>query len=550
MTSPVDSAAGGAAPGVGAGSADATPPPEETAETALARSLQRFARSDLLVVIMAFVFAFLIGSILIVVADAEVRETLGYFFARPTDALTAIWQSVTHAYGAMFRGAVFDGTGFSRAAETVREAGGTGTYVLFPALAAGLRPLTETLTVATPLIIAAAGMAVSFRAGLFNIGGTGQLIVGAMAAGYIGFTFELPIVLHLLLSLLAGILAGALWGGIAGFLKARFGANEVISTIMLNWIATYLLFFALKTAAFTGANQSQPTSPSVRPNAQLPLLLGDGFRLHAGLFIAAGAAVLLWWLMSRSTIGFHFRAVGSNPRAAQVAGISPARTAFLVLAVAGALVGLAGAVHVLGTERRLTEGVAGNIGFDAITVALLGRSGPVGIVLAGLLFAALSTGGRFMETNQGVPLDLVQVIQVLVVLFIAAPPLVRTLIGLRRIDNPGAGARVRRAKKVQAGAVATRAAEDSSAARGAQAAAASEALSAGSSATVGTPAGSSDASHRGDPSPDDVPGGPPGAAPPTSSDGANTHRSPSADPADEDADGRIDGQTDGLEDPR
>lgn len=453
MSTLSETGAAGTAPGVGAGAADAPPPPEERAGTALARTLQSIARSDLLVVVMSFVFAFLIGSVLIIIADEDVRETLGYFFARPSDALTAIWQSVTQAYGAMFRGAVFDGQGFSRVAEDVREAGGSGTYVLLPALAAGLRPLTETLTVATPLIIAAAGMAVSFRAGLFNIGGTGQLIVGAMAAGYVGFAVQLPAVAHLLAALLAGVIAGGIWGGIAGFLKARFGANEVISTIMLNWIATYLLFFALKTTAFTGANQSQPTSPSVGENATLPLLLGSGFRLHAGLFLAAGAAVLLWWLMSRSTIGFHFRAVGSNPRAARVAGISPARTAFLVLAVAGALVGLAGAVHVLGTERRLTEGVAGNIGFDAITVALLGRSGPVGIVLAGLLFAALSTGGRFMETNQGVPLDLVQVIQVLVVLFIAAPPLVRTLIGLRRIDHPGTGARARRSRRSRAGEI-------------------------------------------------------------------------------------------------
>ena len=441
-------------PGIGGGSAETPPPPAEAAETALSRTLQRIARGDLLVVVMSFVFAFLIGSVLIVIANQEVRASLGYFFDRPSDALTAIWQSVSQAYGAMFRGALFDVPGYTRTAESVREAGGTGTYVLLPALAAGLRPLTETLTVATPLIIASAGMAVSFRAGLFNIGGTGQLIAGAMAAGYVGFTVDLPSVVHLLICLLAGTLAGGVWGGIAGFLKARFGANEVISTIMLNWIATYLLFFALKTAAFTGANQSQPTSPSVGENAALPLLLGSGFRLHAGLFFAAGAAVALWWLMSRSTVGFHFRAVGSNPRAAQVAGISPARTAFLVLAVAGALVGLAGAVHVLGTERRLTEGVAGSIGFDAITVALLGRSGPVGIVLAGLLFAGLSTGGRFMESDQGVPLDLVQVIQVLVVLFIAAPPLVRTLIGLRRVDHPGGSARVRGARRARAAATA------------------------------------------------------------------------------------------------
>ena len=514
MSTLSETGAAGSAPGVGAGAADA-PPPEERAETALARTLQSIARSDLLVVVMSFVFAFLIGSVLIVIADEEVRTTLGYFFARPSDALTAIWQSVTHAYGAMFRGAVFDGPGFSRVAEDVREAGGSGTYVLFPALAAGLRPLTETLTVATPLIIAAAGMAVSFRAGLFNIGGTGQLIVGAMAAGYVGFAFQLPVVLHLLVALLAGVLAGGVWGGIAGFLKARFGANEVISTIMLNWIATYLLFFALKTTVFTGANQSQPTSPSVGENATLPLLLGGGFRLHAGLFLAAGAAVLLWWLMSRSTLGFHFRAVGSNPRAARVAGISPARTAFLVLAVAGALVGLAGAVHVLGTERRLTEGVAGNIGFDAITVALLGRSGPVGIVLAGLLFAALSTGGRFMETNQGVPLDLVQVIQVLVVLFIAAPPLVRTLIGLRRIDHPGAGARrARRTRAVEVPATV-------GAAAGASTTSAIPGTTADGPAAGGSDGSSSGGAHRADVPVDG--GAPPGDAPPTGASGTGTH---------------------------
>src|SRR5699024_10248213 len=147
-------------PGIGGGSAETPPPPAEAAETALSRTLQRIARGDLLVVVMSFVFAFLIGSVLIVIANPEVRASLGYFFDRPSDALTAIWQSVSQAYGAMFRGALFDVPGYTRTAESVREAGGTGTYVLLPALAAGLRPLTETLTVATPLIIASAGMAV------------------------------------------------------------------------------------------------------------------------------------------------------------------------------------------------------------------------------------------------------------------------------------------------------------------------------------------------------------------------------------------------------
>ena len=508
-----DATTQGEAPGVGGGSGDAPPPPQVTAEGRWNRTFQKIIRGNLLVVVMSFVFAFLIGSLLIVIADTEVRDALGYFFAQPSDTLTAIWQSITGAYTAMVRGAVFDGAGFSRSAEAVRQAGGSGTFVLLPALAAGLRPLTETLTVATPLIIASAGMAVSFRAGLFNIGGTGQLIVGAMAAGYIGFSWDLPIGIHLLVGLLVGILAGAVWGGIAGFLKARFGANEVISTIMLNWIATYLLFFALKTTVFTGANQAQPTSPSIADSATLPTLLGPQFRLHAGLVIAAGSAVLLWWLMSRSTLGFRFRAVGSNPRAAQVAGISPARASFFVLTVAGALVGLAGAVHVLGTEKRLTEGVAGSIGFDAITVALLGRSGPVGIVLAGLLFAGLSTGGRLMETSQGVPLDLVQVIQALVVLFIAAPPLIRTLIGLRHVDQPGAGARLSRAQR--------------------RAAATAETSTAGAGSSVGKPSGtpsSETATGRaGDSRTADDPG--PGSSPPRSDPGPRASPPSNEDPA-------------------
>lgn len=426
----------------GSGAADLTAPapkvPKEAREPFDGASLvRRIARSSVLVVVLAFVFAFIIGSVLILVASEDVRTAAGYFFARPGDTIRTAWTTITEAYAAMFRGAVFDGRAFSRISEDLSERGGSGSYVLFPALAAGFAPLTETLTVATPLIIASAGMAVAFRAGLFNIGGTGQLVAGAMAAGYVGFAVTLPPVIHLLACLLAGIAGGAFWGGIAGFLKARFGANEVITTIMLNWIATYLLAFALTTKAFTGANQSQPTSPAIQADAELPLLLGSGFRLHAGLFIALAAIVFLWWLMSRSSLGFRFRAVGSNPRAAEVAGIDVGRSAVGVMLVAGALVGLAGAVHVLGTEHRLTGGVAGSIGFDAITVALLGRSGPVGILLAGLLFAGLGTGGRFMETTQGIPLDLVQVIQALVVLFIAAPPLVRSLVGLRGVDTPG-----------------------------------------------------------------------------------------------------------------
>ncbi|MCT1866692.1 ABC transporter permease [Dermabacter sp. p3-SID358] len=371
---------------------------------------QRIGRSEVSVVIGAFVISAVIGSILILVANEDVRDSLGYVFARPSDFFSAAWAAISGAYEAMFRGAIFD---YKARTSTLMW-----------------RPLFETLTVATPLVIAAYGMAVGFRAGMFNIGGTGQLLMGAAMAGYVGFTWTfLPPVIHLVVALVVGALAGAVWGGIAGFLKARFEANEVISTIMLNWIAVSLLGFLLTTEAFTAANTSQPVSPNVAANAQLPTLL-TGYRLHAGIFIMLLAGVFMWWLLTRSSLGFKFRTVGENPRAAQVAGIKVGTTSLLVMVVAGALVGLAGSVHLLGTEHRLTSGIAGSIGFDAITVALLGRSGPIGILLAGLLFAALGVGGRFMESSQGVPIDLVSIVQALVVLFIAAPPLVRTLTGL------------------------------------------------------------------------------------------------------------------------
>jgi ABC-type uncharacterized transport system permease subunit len=431
------------APGTAVQPGDPGTPGADSRASSSASLAQRIARGNVLVVVLAFVFAFIVGSILILVSDPELRAALGYFFARPSDTFVAGWRAVTEAYAAMFRGSIFDYRAFSKVADDVRERGGSGMYVLLPALARGIKPLLETLTVATPLIIASVGMAVSFRSGLFNIGGTGQLIVGASTAGYVGFAIPMPPVIHLLVCLVVGVVAGGVYGGIAGLLKARFGSSEVISTIMLNWIATYGLAFALTTTAFTGSNKAQPTSPSVLSSARLPLIAGGQYRLHLGLLIAVLAIVFLWWLMSRSTIGFRFRAVGSNPRAAEVAGIDVGRSAIGVMFVAGALVGLAGAVHVLGTEHRLTGSIAGSIGFDAITVALLGRSGPIGILLAGILFAALSTGGRFMETSQGVPIDLVQVIQALVVLFIAAPPLVRFLVGLRSVDQPGRARRGR-----------------------------------------------------------------------------------------------------------
>ncbi len=365
-----------------------------------------------LVTVLAVLLAFLLGGLLIAAADEATRASASYFFARPTDLVVNGWRAASEAYGAMLRGAVYD----PRAPTALRQ----------------VRPITETLTIATPLIAAGLGVALAFRAGLFNIGAQGQVLVGAAASGYVGFAVALPTGVHLLAAVLAGAAAGALWGGIAGFLRARTGAHEVITTIMLNYVALYLVQYLLSRPGFQRPGASNPISPQVADTARLPLLLGEGFRLHLGLVLVVLAAAGVWWLLERSTLGFRFRAVGANPPAARTAGMSIPGAYLGVMLLAGLLSGLAGAAQVLGTERAVTGGIAGSLGPDAITVALLGRSHPFGVVAAGLLFGALRAGAPLMQSQTGTPVDIVLVVQSVIVLLIAAPPLVRAVFGLER----------------------------------------------------------------------------------------------------------------------
>ncbi|UNX56451.1 ABC transporter permease [Georgenia sp. TF02-10] len=386
---------------------------------------QQFVRDLLsggwLVSVLAVVIALVIGAVLIALADPAVQTAAGYLFARPSDVFGAAWDAVFGAYKAMFRGAILDFEADS--------------------LTRMLRPLTETLVFAVPLILAGLGLAVGFRAGLFNIGGQGQIILGAIVGAFIGFTFDLPPVLHVTLAALGAALGGAIWAGIAGVLKARTGANEVIVTIMLNNIAVYLIAYLLTTTAFKLPNSPFPKSPDIPvESATYPLLLGPPFRLHFGFVVAIAATAFVWWLLERSTIGFEIRAAGANPSAARTAGISVNRVVVMTMVISGLLCGLAGSAVVLGTERALTAGVAASFGFDAITVALLGRSRPLGTFLAGILFGALRAGGFLMQSNTATPIDIILVVQSVIVLLIAAPPLVRAIFRL-----PAPGARPRRA---------------------------------------------------------------------------------------------------------
>jgi len=291
----------------------------------------------------------------------------------------------------------------------------------------------------------------AFRVGLFNIGGQGQAIWGSIAAAFVGFHFHLPPAIHLPLAVLAGIAAGAVWAGIAGVLRARFGAHEVIVTIMLNYVASGLLIWLLSTTLFQRPGRKDPISPPVDPTAMLPSI---SQRLHVGFLLALVAAVVVWWILSRTKLGFTIRAVGSNSDAAATAGMNVPTTLTLTMVIAGALCGLAGTQVVLapsvqGAAMSLTIGLVGNVGFNAITVALLGRSRPLGVVLAGLLFGALQAGGLNMQAVAQTPAELANVIQAFIVMFVAAPMLVRTILPFlkarRRVVPATATARVEEA---------------------------------------------------------------------------------------------------------
>jgi ABC-type uncharacterized transport system permease subunit len=306
---------------------------------------------------------------------------------------------------------------------------GQAYLALFDGSFGSLSAVSETLTAAAPVTLAALGIALAFRAGLFNIGAEGQMIVGGLAAVTAGFSFPgLPLVVHLPLALVAGMLGGAIWAAIPGWLRAATGAHEVITTIMLNLISVPLTSFLLRNPPLQKPGRHDPISSSVLPSAQLPKLLtwiDPGLRLNAGIIITILAVIFVYWLLFRTTLGFEFRASGLNPSAARYAGMRSGLIIVVVMAIAGALAGLAGANQVLGVLGRASPGFTGGAGFNAIAVALLGRSHPVGVLLAGILFGALDAGGRQMQVMAGVRIDLIAIIQSLIIVFVAAPLLMR-----------------------------------------------------------------------------------------------------------------------------
>lgn len=361
-------------------------------------------RQALLVPVLAVVSGLILGGIVMLATGSNPIQAYGALFAGAFGTPSTIIAGIQ----------IYFATGDN--AELVRS----------------LYPFTESLVTATPYIFAGLSVALGFRAGLFNIGAEGQFFIGALCSAYVGYSIkDMPMIIHLPLAIGAGALGGAIWGMIPGYLKARFGAHEVVNTIMMNWIA-----FRLSDWLLSGPMQAsnfRPVTPNVAASAELPRFFEDPLRFNLGFFLALLFAYIVYWFLFKTTLGFEVRSVGANPDAAKYAGMNIIRNFVLVMSFAGALAGLAGTAQVLGVDHWVGQGFSAGYGFDAIALALLGKSHPYGVVLAALLFGFLRSGATNMQSIAGIPVDIISIIQGLVIVFIAAPAIIRWLYRIKSL---------------------------------------------------------------------------------------------------------------------
>lgn len=367
--------------------------------------------------VLSVVTGLLFGAVVIVLTDFEHLSEIG---TDPLAAISGAVGGVTNAYGALISGALGDPARIVTAFQT-----GDPTDI-----ARAIRPITETLVSTMPLIFTGLGVAISFRAGMFNIGGGGQLMLGALGAtiAAIALAGKVPSPVILFAALGASVLAGGFWGFIPGFLKARTGAHEVITTIMLNLIGSLVVFFALRNDFLRAAGGTAPISKNLAPIVDVPNIIDlPGLRLDYGFVVALLMAVAVSWLLFKTTKGYELRAAGFNLTAARYAGMSAGGSMMVAMTLSGALAGLGGGFMVIGTVGQLSPDLSGSVGFTAIALALLGGLRPSGVVIAALLFGALTQGGKLMGVQSGIPFELLSFIMALVIMFVAAPGLVRGL---------------------------------------------------------------------------------------------------------------------------
>jgi len=360
--------------------------------------------------------ALLVGALFIIFTDIEV---LGGLLSDPIGALSLGIGRAATAYSALFRGAFGDPDNIGKALAS------NGDIKLW---ARALRPIVESIVASVPLIFVGLGVSVAFRTGIFNIGGAGQYTMGAVGGTIAALTFGAgvtPAPVAILLVMVFGVIGGAAWAFIPGYLKARVGASEVITTIMLNFIAGQFVFFLVSNFEFIQKPpRIQPVSKELSQFVDLPGILPiAALRMDISVIIALLTAVAVSWFLFRSTRGFELRAAGLNLAAAKYAGIGAGTSIITAMLISGAISGLGGALVAVGTIKQLSPGIAGSVGFTAIAVALVGGTRPSGVVATALVFGLLQHGGSLMQVQTGIPIEMLLFIQALVIAFIAAPEL-------------------------------------------------------------------------------------------------------------------------------
>jgi len=373
----------------------------------------------LLIPALAVLTGLILGAIIIISTSEEVYAGFRQSFGA---GLGASWNIVIQSYASLFKGAFGDPV-------YMVQALGSGDAL---EIRRAFNPFLESLVVTTPYIFAGLAVALGFRAGLFNIGVEGQLFMGAIAATYVGYAVKgLPAFIHMPLAVLAGAIGGGIWGFIPGWLKAKTGGHEVINTIMMNWIAFRLTEWLLTGPMTRPDSGRMPVSPIIEKSAEIPQFFQAPIRFHLGFFIALGVAYLVYWLLFKTTWGFNLRTVGANPRAGKYAGMNITTNTILAMSLSGALAGLAGANQILAINHSMAIGLSSGYGYDSIALALLGNSHPLGVVLASLLFGTLRNGATKMMVTTAIPIDIISILQALILMFVAAPAIIRAIYRIR-----------------------------------------------------------------------------------------------------------------------
>lgn len=399
-------------------SAKKVPERPEKRKDAFSIFLDEVSRAPITIPILAIITGLIIGGLIVALTTEEVYTAWTH---SPIEAILVGFRAAWNSYSALFTGAIGNP---ARIADALK--GGDALEIR-----RAFNPIFESLTKSVPYIFAGLAVALGFRAGLFNIGAEGQIFIGAITSVVVGFALTgLPAIIHIPLALLAGALGGALWGFIPGFLKAKTGGHEVINTIMMNYIAFRLSEFLLR-GPLQRPDSFNPVSPFIQDSAKLPRFFGDPIRFNLGFFIALGVAWLVYWFLFKTKWGFDFRTVGANPNAARYAGMNIVVVTIAAMSLSGALAGLAGANEVLGLNYNLALAFSSGYGFDSIALALLGKSHPLGVVLAALLFGTLRNGALQMQVSAGIPIDIISIMQAMILAFIAAPAIIRTIYRLR-----------------------------------------------------------------------------------------------------------------------